>query len=114
MAESKVENVLELPSLVYRLCSKLSLLDTGNRFTVCRGNKGKEESSCFVFCTDKVSMLYSTTMTLLANDRVAINLEDPDEFYVIEKIKKLCNVRNCYSLILFREIFLMLLSFSSG
>ncbi|XP_074605718.1 gamma-tubulin complex component 3 homolog [Brevipalpus obovatus] len=63
MAEA---NVLELPSLVYRLCSKLSPIDS-----------------------DRVSTLYSTTMTLLSNDNRPLNLDDPDEFYVIEKIKKL-------------------------
>ncbi|XP_053214852.1 gamma-tubulin complex component 3-like [Panonychus citri] len=70
MSDNRVENALEIPSLVHRLCSKLLPCNS-----------------------DKVSTIYSTTMSLIYNENQNMNLDDIEELYFIMRIKRLL-VRN--------------------
>lgn len=39
---------------------------------------------------DNTSIIYNTSLTLLNDEDKLTNLDSADEFYVLEKIKKLC------------------------
>ena len=42
---------------------------------------------------DNTSIIYNTSLTLLNDEDKLTNLDSADEFYVLEKIKKLCKCR---------------------